>query len=123
MRVFSLARDHLLLLDNGLQGRLSDALAEVAREGGDPSVSVERARPVGGRPSSWFLLVLGGSQPCRFEIKDLRALGVTAHIYLVDLIEELKADLRLRVVGDQAHEQLEFQFCDPWPRRHPGEAS
>ena len=119
MRVFSLQRDHLLLLDNALQGRLSDALAAVARGGGDPILSVERVRPPDGSSSSGYLLVLGGLQGHRFKITDLRILGVIAHVYLVDYVEDLKADLRLRVTGGQTNEQMEFDFNQQWPRRSP----
>lgn len=119
MRVFSLARDHLRLVDNALEGRLSDALSAVAREGGDPILTVERVHATDGSPSSWFLLVAGGSRPCRFAVTDLRALGVVAHVYLVDHIEDLKNDLRLRVTGGQTNEQLAFDFRHPFPRQ-PG---
>ena len=116
MRVFSLQRDQLALLDSSLQGQLSDALTTVAREGGDPVLTVERVHPPDGNPSSWFLHVVGGSRPYRFVVADLRALGVVAHVYLVDFIEELKADLRLRVTGGKTDEQLAFDFSQEWPR-------
>lgn len=116
MRVFSLQRDQLALLDSSLQGRLSDALTTVAREGGDPTLTAERFRPPDGSPSSWFLLVTGNGQSRRFAITDLRVLGVVAHVHLVDYVEDLKSDLRLRVTGDQANEQLAFDFSQEWSR-------
>lgn len=121
MRVFSLRRDQLTLLDASLEGRLSDALAAVAREDGDPILTVERVRPPDGSPSLWFLHVIGGSQPFRFAVTDRRVLGVIAHVYLVDHIEDLKAELRWRVTGRQTTEQLDFDH--PWPRRHQGDPS
>lgn len=123
MRVFSLAKEHLLLLDNALHGRLSHALTEVAREGGDPVLTVERVHPPEGSPSSWYLHVTGSSQPRRFEITDLRVFGVVAHVHLVDYVEDLKADLRLRVTSDQTAEQLAFDFDHQWSHRHPGDPS
>ena len=123
MRIFSLTRDHLLLLDNAFEGRVSAALAEAARDGGNPALTVERVRPPDGGPSLWYLHVIGGSQRCRLAVTDLRALGVIAHVYLVDHMEDLKADLRLGVIGGQTAEQLEFDFRHPWSRRHPGDPS
>ena len=123
MRVFALKPDHLRILDTALHGRLADALAEVAREGGDPVLCVERVRSADGNPSPWYLHVLGGSQPRRFEITDVRVLGVIAHVYLVDHIEDLKNDLRLRVTGSQTDEQLEFNFRQTWSPPHPADPS
>ena len=122
MRVFSLQRDQLALLDSSLQGRLSDALTTVAREGGDPTLTVERVRPPDGSPSSWFLLVTGNPQPRRFAITDLRVLGVVAHVHLVDYVEDLKSDLRLRVTSSHTEEQLAFDFSQQWLRQ-PGNGS
>jgi len=123
MRVFSLPRDHLLILDNALHGHLSDALAEVARDGGDPILFVERIRPTDGSPSSWRVVVSGGAGSHRFEVKTPAGLGVAAQVYLKDLVAEMSADLSARVRAEKAAEQMEFDFHDLWSRWRQGDPS
>lgn len=119
MFVFSLRRDQLLLLDSALQGRLANALAAVARQGGDPELRVERMKPPAGGPSSWVVVVHGGTQQHRFEVNDLGGLGVVGNIYLSDHIAEIRADLSERFRSSPTVEQLELDFQSPWPRQ-PG---
>jgi len=122
MRVFALMPDHLRILDTALHGRLADALADIAREGGDPVLGVERIKSWNGAPSSWYLLVLGGSRTHRFEITAPAALGVTAQIHLKDHVAELAAELTARAKRDEAADQLELEFQRPWSRP-PGSGS
>lgn len=123
MRVFSLRRDQLTLLDSSLRGRLSESLADVARNGGDPELRAERSRSPEGGPSIWVVIVEGGRLPVRFEVIDPRGLGVAAYVHLSDYIEELRNDVSSRIQEGQANEQLELDFCHPWSRRPAGDPS
>ena len=117
VRIFSLPRDHLRLLDCALHGRLSDALAEVARHGGDPELCADRVRPPGGGPSSWCVIVRGGTQLYRFEVNDVSSLGIAAHIHLVDYVDELRADIAERARDRSVVERMDLEGHVAWTRQ------
>jgi len=123
MRVFSLKPDYLRVLDTALHGCLADALVAVGREGGDPVLCVERVRSVDGTPSSWFVVVSGGTRTYRFEVTDPAGLGIAARVYFSDHLAELTADLSAKVQRDEAAEQMEFDFRHPLPRHTRGDPS
>lgn len=121
MRLLTLNVEHLRILNDALDGRLFSALADAARSGSDLELRAIRNRPDPTQPSAWTLLVLAGGFERRFTFDTAVAgLGVVAHIYLSDIVDDLKADLAALV-----HNSLEAGTLDDhiaWPRR-PGNGS
>lgn len=120
MRVFSVPTNHLRLLDNAVHGRLSDALIEIARKGGDPEIHVERPTSPNDR---WALVVTGAGYCLRFEISKVVGLGVVAHIHLTDYAVELKADLARCLRDREVVDEMDLDGHLPWPRRPKGDVS
>ncbi len=114
MRIFSLPRDHLRLLDIAVHGRLSDALIEIARNGGDPEIHAERPTSPNDR---WALVVTGAGYRQRFEISKVVGLGVAAHIHLTDYTDELKADIARCLRDCKVSDEMDLEGQLPWPHR------
>lgn len=123
MHLFNVEPTHLRLLDAALGGQLATALADAVRAGGgDLELLAIRERPDRMRPSTWALVVRAGEFEHRFEMDEaLAGLGVVAHVYLTDLIADLKADLAATVRSHAPIEILDKGV--PRPRHPPGEPS
>ena len=117
MRVFSLIRGHLAVLDNALHGRLSEALTEIAEHGGDPELHAERPQSA---DEKWVLVVAGAGRLHRFEVDDIIGVGVVAHIHIIDYVAELRSDLARRHRDRALVDGMDFDGPVPRPRRSDG---
>jgi len=120
MRLLNVTADHMRILDHSLDGRLSSALVEAAGKG-EIEVHALRSRPILSKPSSWTLVVRGGDFERSLPVERISGLGVIANIYLLDVIEDLKADLALRVCGAGHLDSLDE--CLLWNRSRQGDPS
>lgn len=85
---------HLRLLDEALDGALYPVLVRVVRAGGDPILSATRARGSAG-PSSWSLHVEGQEGGTfNLDSTNVIAVAIAAHVWLGDVLDDLRADLR-----------------------------
>ena len=122
MNLLNLKADHLRILNESLNGQLSSALLDAAKHGGDLELLSIRERPDKTGPSRWTLVVRAGDVEHRFPMDHaLAGLGVTAHIYVTDLIDELKADLAASVCSQVPLESMDE--CSPWSCNKCGEPS
>jgi len=110
--LFNLSTDQLHLLDEALDGRLSVALADAARSGGDLELRAVRERANPARPSKWTLVVRAGHFERHMMMDEaITGLGVVAHIFLTDIVDDLKADLAASVQGRVPSDEPLTKVC------------
>lgn len=119
MRHSTLPPDHLAVLERALEGQLSHAVAQITQAGGDPQLHAERIQPGGNGTSEWNLLVVGAGQVHRLPVRQGIGLIAVLHVYTVDFLEDLKADLAAGLQDRQAVESMQLDRDLLWPSNLP----
>lgn len=115
MRLIQLNVGLLRAVDETLDGQLSDAITEVIRSGGDPSLAGIRHRHPD-QPSTWTLRVEGASVHRDLAIEPTNHLGLAlvVHLHVGDLVDEVRADVGRLLGHPDLDDGLEGHL--PWPR-------
>ncbi len=100
---------HLLrTADHALGGKLGDALVGIVHAGGEPELlGVRCVRPDG--PSTWTLVVRGGGVQRVFAVDatDRVVLALAVHLYVTDLVAEVRRDVARVVATVEQEEAVE----------------